>query len=227
MPRKFPSRLPGLSVSAVAVEQETAKFDLTFELIAEGTQLRGTLNYNCDLFEPATMERLLGHFQTLLEGIAAQPEQRIGELPLLSAAERHELLVTWNDTQTAVPPQCVHELFAAQVERTPEAVAIEFAGQPLTYRELNLRANQLAHYLQERGVGPEVRVGVCLERSLDLVVALLGILKAGGAYVPLDPAYPPERLAFMLQDSQAPLLVTQHQAAAAPAGPGPPADLSR
>ncbi len=212
---QIPLSLPGLKVNAAAVEQETAKFDLTFELIAEGTQLRGTLNYNCDLFAPATMERLLGHFQTLLEGIAAQPEQRIGELPLLSAAERHELLVTWNDTQTAVPPQCVHELFAAQVERTPEAVAIEFAGQPLTYRQLNVRANQLAHYLQERGVGPEVRVGVCLERSLDLVVALLGILKAGGAYVPLDPAYPRERLAFMLQDSQAPLLVTQHNCGSA------------
>src|SRR5258706_4844709 len=143
------------------------------------------------------------HFGGLLEGIAAaDPEQRIGELPLLTEAERHQLLVEWNDTATDYPrDRCIHELFEAQVARTPEAVAVVFEGQQLSYGELNARANQLAHHLIGLGAGPEVLVGVCMERSLELIVGLLGILKAGAAYVPLDPGYPSKRFELMLRNT--------------------------
>jgi non-ribosomal peptide synthetase component F len=146
----------------------------------------------------------------LLEGITQAPEARLSDLPLLSAAERQQLLVEWNATQTDFPAdRCIHQLFEAQVEHTPQATAVVFEDQSLTYAELNARANQLAHHLRTFGVGPDVLVGICVERSLEMVVGLLGILKAGGAYVPLDPAYPQERLAYMLEDSHAPVLVTQ------------------
>src|SRR5262249_9500888 len=150
------------------------------------------------------------HYQVLLEGMVSEPGRRVSELPLLTAAERHQLLVAWNATE-ADPPhdRCIHELFEAQVEKTPEAVAVVFEEQRLTYRQLNARANQLGHHLRSLGVGPEVLVGLCVERSLEMVVGLLGILKAGGAYVPLDPTYPEERLAFMLEDTGAPVLLTQ------------------
>ena len=142
----------------------------------------------------------------------ADPGQRISQLPLLTEAERHQLLVEWNDTAVEYPrDRCIHQLFEAQVERSPEATALVYEDQQLTYGELNARANRLAHHLRSLGVGPEVLVGVCLERSLELVVGLLAILKAGGAYVPLDPSYPAERLAFMLQDTQAPVLLTQQR----------------
>jgi aspartate racemase len=153
-----------------------------------------------------------------MEGIVTNPERRLLDLPLLTVTERHQLLVEWNDTSRDYPKDlCIHRLFEAQAERTPNAVAVVFPStgsghsedQQLTYSELNCRANQLAHYLKKRGVGPEVLVGICMERSLDMVVGLLGILKAGGAYVPLDPSYPKERLAFMLEDTQAPVLLTQ------------------
>ncbi len=192
-------------------ESRNSKFDLTLMITDGGDEILLEFEYSTDLFDGDRIQRMTGHFQALLAGIAADAEQRIGELSMLTAAERQQLLVEWNGAQTEVPPQCIHELFEAQVKKTPDAVAVEFSGRALTYRQLNSRANQLARYLRDRGVGPEVRVGVCLERSLDLVVGLLGILKAGGAYVPLDPAYPRERLAFMLQDSQAPLLVTQQK----------------
>ena len=140
------------------------------------------------------------------------PGKRISQLPLLTEAERHQLLVEWNDTAVEYPrDRCIHQLFEAQVERSPEATALVYEDQQLTYGELNARANRLAHHLRSLGVGPEVLVGVCLERSLELVVGLLAILKAGGAYVPLDPSYPAERLAFMLQDTQAPVLLTQQR----------------
>ena len=151
-----------------------------------------------------------GHFRTLLEGIVAAPETPINVLPLLTSAESHQLLVEWNDTAAEYPEgRCIHQLFEAQAARTPEAVAVIFEDRQLSYAELNVRANQLAHYLRSKGVGPDVLVGICLERSLELVISLLGILKAGGAYVPLDPGYPQERLAFMIEDAQASLLLTQ------------------
>ena len=185
-------------------------FDIDLNVIENNGELLLEMNYSTDLFEAETINRMLGHFQTLLEGIVAEPEQRLSNLPLLSQPERHQLLVEWNDTQADYPQdKCIHQLFEAQAEGTPDAVAVEFESQQLTYRELNSRANQLAHYLRSLGVGPDVLVGLCVERSLDMVVGLLGILKAGGGYVPRDPAYPQERLAFMLQDAQVPLLVTQ------------------
>ena len=141
--------------------------------------------------------------------MAHAPEQRLSELPLLTPAERHQLLVEWNDTETPVTSQCVHQLFEAQVERTPAAVAVVCDGEELSYTELNRRANRLAHYLRRRGVSPEVRVGICLERSLEMVVGILGILKAGGAYVPLDPSYPRDRLSYILNDAQVQVLLTQ------------------
>ncbi len=183
--------LPGLEVTAQALDTATAKFDLTLSLTERPEGLRGVLEYATDLFDAATIERMAGHFTTLLEGIVAQPETPIGELPLLTPAERHQLLVQWNDTAVDYPrDQCIHQLFEEQVARTPDAVAVVFEDRQLTYAELNARANQLAHYLRTLGVGPDVLVGLCLERSLELVVGLLGILKAGGAYLPLDPSYP-------------------------------------
>ena len=154
---------------------------------------------------------MTGHFLTLLEGIIANPEQQISQLPLLTPVEQQQLLVEWNDTQVDYPSDnCIHQLFEKQVERTPDGVAVVFEEQQLTYQQLNSRANQLAHYLKSLGVGADVLVGICVERSIEMVVGLLGILKAGGAYVPLDPEYPTERLRFMLDDSQVPVLLTQH-----------------
>jgi amino acid adenylation domain-containing protein len=155
------------------------------------------------LFDAATIQRMLGHLQTLLEGIVARPDQPIADLPLVTPGERQQLLVEWNDTHTDYPRNaCIHELFEAQVERTPEAVAIVFGNQSLTYRQLNQQANQLAHYLQKLGVKPGAMVGICVERSLDMVVGFLAIIKIGAGYVPLDPTYPKERLDLMLGDSR-------------------------
>ena len=203
--------LPGLRLRLVEIANRTAKFDLTLTVGDTGQGLTGLFEYSTDLFEPATISRMVGHFQTLLEGIVAAPEQRISELPLLRAAERHQLLVEWNETRSDYPQdQCIHRLFEAQVERTPSATAVVFKHKRVTYQELNRKANQLAHYLQLLGVRPETPVGLCVERSLDMVVGLLGILKAGGVYVPLDPDYPRERLGFLLADTQMPVLLT-HQ----------------
>jgi amino acid adenylation domain-containing protein len=202
--------LPGLRLRLAEVDNETAKFDLSLTLGYIGQGLACSLEYSTDLFEPATMNRMAEHFQKLLEGIVANPEQPISDLPLLTETERRQLLVEWNETRSDYPrDQCIHQLFEAQVQRTPEAVAVVFQDQQLTYRELNAKANQLAHHLQKLGVGPEVLVGICVERSVEMVVGLLAILKAGGAYVPLDPTYPAERLAFMLEDAQIAVLLTQ------------------
>jgi aspartate racemase len=202
--------LPGLTVNSLNIDSGTAKFDLTLFMIETAQGLRASLEYNTDLFNVATITRMLGNFQTLLEGIVANPQQRLSDLPLLTAAEQHQLLVEWNKTTKEYPQdKCIHQLFEAQVEQAPNAVAVVFEGEQLTYRELNARANQLAHYLQVLGVGPEVLVGICVERSLEMLVGLLGILKAGGAYVPLDPMYPLERLAFMLEDASVSVLLTQ------------------
>ena len=202
----------GLSVSSVRVGTETAKFDLTLSMHETVEGLSGSLQYNTDLFDDATITRMLEHFQILLKGIVVDPHQRISDLPILTEAEKRQLLVEWNDTKRDYPKdKCIHELFEEQVERSPDAIAVVFEDQQLTYRELNTRANQLAHYLGKLGVGPEVLVGICVERSIDMIVGLLGILKAGGAYVPLDPSYPQERLAFMLEDTQAAVLLTQER----------------
>jgi amino acid adenylation domain-containing protein len=202
--------LPGLSIAPVEVENVNAKFDLTLAITETESGLHCRWEYNTDLFDAATIERMAGHFQILLEGIIANPKQRVAQLPLLSAAERHQLLLEWNDTKAEFPSdKCIHELFEQQVEQTPDAVAVVYENQQLTYQQLNCRANQLAHYLRSLGVGPEVLVGIYVERSLDMVVGLLGILKAGGAYVPLDPAYPTDRLSFMLKDAQVSVLLTQ------------------
>jgi len=202
--------LPGLTVNSLNIDSGTAKFDLSLFIMETAQGLRASLEYNTDLFNVTTITRMLGNFQTLLEGIAANPQQPLSDLPLLTAAEQHQLLVEWNNTTKAYPQDnSSHQLFEAQVEQAPDAVAVVFEEEQLTYRELNARANQLAHYLQALGVGPEVLVGICVERSLDMVVGLLGILKAGGAYVPLDPAYPQERLAFMLKDASVSVLLTQ------------------
>ena len=205
-------KLEGLTLSLLESDIGAAKFDLNLFMVEEAEGLKGSLEYNTDLFDASTIKRMLGHFQVLLEGIVADPEQRLSALPLLTEPERHQLLVEWNDTATDYPrQQCIHDLFESQVERTPDWIAVVFEDQQLTYSELNRRANQVAHYLRKRSVGPEVRVGICVERSIEMMVGLLGILKAGGAYVPLDPQYPQERLAFMLEDSEVPVLLTQQR----------------
>ncbi|HEV3049932.1 MAG TPA: amino acid adenylation domain-containing protein, partial [Longimicrobium sp.] len=172
--------------------------------------LRGGLNYSTDLFEPDTIERMVGHLARVLEQVAADADVRLSRLDLLGDTERALVLDEWNRTAAEYPAdRCIHELFEAQAARTPDATAIRFAGAALTYAALDRAANRLADYLRRRGVRPETRVGICLERGMELVVAMLAVLKAGGAYVPLDPAYPAERLAFMLADSGAPLLLTR------------------
>ena len=201
-------QVSGLSIQNVRSVERT-NYPLTLEAIP-GQKLCLGISYEGCRFDAATIRRMLGHFQVLLESIITHPEQRISELSLLGAAERHQLLVEWNNIQAEYPQdKCIHHLFEAQVERTPNAVAVTFEEQQLTYQELNARANQLAHHLQALGVGPEVLVGICMESSLEMIVGLLGILKAGGAYVPLDPAYPQERLAFMLENTQVKLLLTK------------------
>ncbi|BAY46373.1 amino acid adenylation domain-containing protein [Scytonema sp. HK-05] len=201
--------LPGLTLTPYDWDNVTSRFDLTLSISETEQGLQGLWEYNTDLFDACTISRMSGHFQTLLEGIVANPEQHISELPLLTAAEHHQLLYEWNDTDADYPQdKCIHELFE-QLVRTPDAVALMYEEQQLTYQELNALANQFAHYLKTLGVGPEVLVGIFVERSLEMVVGLLGILKAGGAYVPLDPTYPKERLAFMLQNSQPLVLLTQ------------------
>ena len=187
--------LTGLTITHLPTESTTAKFDLTLGMENTTTGLVGGWEYNTDLFDSSTIERMMAHFVTLLEAIVANPQQRISQLPMLTESERQQLLVEWNDTQVDYRDDlCIHQLFEEQSLRTPDAVAVVFENQQLTYHELNSRANQLAHYLRSLGVGADVLVGICVERSLEMVVGLLGILKAGGAYVPLDPEYPQERL---------------------------------
>jgi amino acid adenylation domain-containing protein/non-ribosomal peptide synthase protein (TIGR01720 family) len=232
--------LPSVTLRTIPAENGTAKFDLWLALSERGEQLAGTLEYSTDLFDASSIARMIGHFATLLAGAVADPDQAITALPLLTAAERQQVLVGWNDTAQADQraaahdhaARCLHELVEAQAARTPDVIALVFdethderrrtnaegsdaafvAGPAslvqLSYAELNRRANQLARWLQANGVGPDMPVGVCVARSPELVVGVLGVLKAGGAYVPLDPAYPPARLAFMLDDARATVLIT-------------------
>jgi amino acid adenylation domain-containing protein len=204
----------GLKLTPLKLPSATSKFDLSLEVEAAIDELRVSLEYNRGLFAPETIERMLEHFQNLLATVVADPAQHIAELPLLSDAEHHRLLIEWNDTRVEFPEAiCLHQLFEAQAARTPDALAAEFQGERLTYRELNSRANRLAHYLQKRGVGPEVLVGICVERSLEMLVGILGVLKAGGAYVPLDPNYPRDRIGFMIDDALLGLVLTQQRLA--------------
>ncbi|MDX6500090.1 MAG: hypothetical protein QOG23_3350 [Blastocatellia bacterium] len=206
----LPMELPGLVTEHFRVGNTMANFDLTLDVVEKDGRLVCLFESNADLFESDTIARLMGHFQTLLEGVVANPEQKIANLPLLTEAERRQLLVEWNDTKTDYPDQkSIPELFAEQVSKTPDAVALICEDRQVTYQELNSRANQLAHFLINRGVEADTRVGVCVQRSPELITVLLGILKAGGAYVPLDPDYPRARLHFMLKDAQVPLLITE------------------
>ena len=210
-PRMSALELSGLTLSRLKSENGTAEFDLTLYILESESKLEGYFEYNTDLFKPATIARMVGHLKTLLEAIVTSPQQRLSELALLTEPEQQQLLFEWNDTKVDYPQdRCIHQLFEAQVEKTPNAVAVVFGQEQLTYRQLNQRANQLAHYLQQLGVKPEVKVGICVERSVEMVIGLLAILKAGGAYIPLDPNYPQERLTYMLKDSQPGVLLTQH-----------------
>ncbi len=201
--------LPQLSVSPFRIDSGTAKFDLALFLFDRADGLAGWIEYATDLFDAAHIERMAGHFLAMLEGIVSNPNERLSRLPLLTEAERQQLLVDWNETEVDYPANaCIHELFEAQAQRTPEAVAAEFNGEQLTYSELNRRSTQFAQHLQALGVGPDVLVAVYAERSLEMVIALLGILKAGAAYLPLDVTFPQERIAFVLGDAQPRVLVT-------------------
>ena len=198
-----------LSTQVEYLRGETAKYDLTLTLRERTDGLRGTFEYRTDLFEAVTIERMAGHFQTLLEGIVDNPDTPITNLPMLTPVERHRLLMVSNPIPKALPQkQCIHQLFTAQANRTPEAIALIAQNEQLTYRQVNERANQLAHYLHRFGVGPDVLVGMYVDRSIEMVVILLGILKAGGAYVSLDPTYPQERFDMILADAQPQVLVT-------------------
>ena len=205
------SNLPGLTIQNMSLPVDVkVRFDLEVNFWEVPGGLEAVWCYNTDLFDAATITQIGEHFQPLIKAIVANPKARISELPLLSAAERHQLLVEWNDNQTDYSSdKCIHQLFEEQVKRTPDAVAIVFENQQLTYGELNCRANQVAHYLRSLGVEADVLVGLCVERSPEMIVGMLGILKAGGAYLPLDPEYPTERLSFMLEDAQVLVLLTQ------------------
>jgi non-ribosomal peptide synthetase component F len=196
-----------LTMSALGNHSGTARFDVVQNMFETEEGLGGSLHGNADLFDLETIKRMCGHFQRLLHSIVEHPDVAISQLALLSAEEREQQLVEWNDSSVSYARHLtLHELFEAQAAAAPEAIALVYEAEQLSYRELNERANQLGHYLRELGVGPETLVGLCCERSLELVVALLGVLKAGGAYLPLDPQYPPERLAFMVQDAGVSLL---------------------
>ena len=204
--------LAGLEMQFYDLPQMEGQFDLTLEMFDQGDALSAAFKYNPDLFDESSIVRLARHFHVLLNGIVSNPKRTVSELPLLGEEEYQALLFEWNATQAGYDlSKTLHQWIEEQAAQTPEALAAEFENQLLTYRQLNEKANRLAHLLQQWGVGPDVLVGVCLERSLNLVVALLAVLKAGGAYLPLDPDYPKDRLAFMLEDSKTPVLLTEQK----------------
>ncbi|MFJ2485575.1 non-ribosomal peptide synthase/polyketide synthase [Pseudomonas sp. NPDC087639] len=204
------STASGLALSSLDWQSRTTQFDLTLDTYEKGGKLHAALTYASDLFDAATIERMARHWLRLLTAMVADQSQRVGELPLLEADEQHTLVHLWNDTPAVYAvEQPIHQLIEAQVARTPDAPALVFGEQTLSYAELDARANQLAHLLREQGVRADSLVGICAQRSLEMVVGLLAILKAGGAYVPLDPEYPQERLAYMIEDSGITLLLTQ------------------
>ena len=208
--------LADIKLTSITSENVTTKFDLSLELVKTANGIRGTWEYNCDLFEQATIERFSEHLQVLFAGIVQNPQQNIRQLPLLSDREQQQLW-QWRTSNPGNLPlpnlksATIHQLFVQQAKKTPHEIAVEFCGQKLTYQELDICSNQLAHYLQNLGVQSDVLVGVCIERSLNLIVALLGILKAGGAYVPLDPSSPANRSGLIVSDSQISILLTQEK----------------
>ncbi len=203
------SGLPGLTWKPAPLVPASSKFDLTVEFFERDSGLEGSVEYATDLFDRETIERFAGNFKTLLEAVVEEADRPISELPLLGEAERRLLLEEWNETARDYPKEkLIHQLFEEQVERTPDAVAVVHEDTWLSYGEMNRRANQLAHYLQTLRVGPVARVGICMERSLEMVVGMLGILKAGGAYVPLDAAFPVERKAFIMTDSEVKIVLS-------------------
>ncbi len=205
--------LRSLELESFGLEQQVTQFDLTLMMAEIDGVLAASWQYNSDLFDAGTITRMADHFQILLESAMCNPQQPLFSLPLLTDAEQHQLLFEFNQPQTQNPKaqKCLHQLFTEQAEQTPDAVAVVFEDEQLTYHQLNARANQVAHCLQQLGVLPEIKVGICVERSLEMIVGILGILKAGGAYVPLDPTYPQERLAFILEDAAITVLLMQNR----------------
>ncbi|KPW97094.1 AMP-binding protein, partial [Pseudomonas syringae pv. coryli] len=202
--------LGDMTLQGVAVAGHTAKFDLTLDMTEVGDQLIGTLEYATALFDESTLQRYMGYFQRLLEAMVADDRQLLEQVPLLDAVERQHLLVDLNATDVPYPQDAtIHQLFEEKVQAQPDAIAVAFQAQRLSYAELNRQANRLAHHLIGLGIGPDDRVAICVERGVEMMVGLLGVLKAGAAYVPLDPAYPAERLAYMINDSQPAALLTQ------------------
>jgi amino acid adenylation domain-containing protein len=206
-----PMQLTGLEMTAMEIDTGATPFDLMLLLTEEGEELKGSLEYNTDLFDASTIKRLIQHYCRLMQGVVTAPETPIWSVPLLSDKERRQLLVEWNETKKDYDAgRCVHQWFESQVEQIPDDAALVFEGEQLSYSQLNRSANQLAHYLRRLGVGPEVLVGICVERSADMVIGLLAVLKAGGAGIALDPTYPKDRLAYIIEDAPASLLLT-HQ----------------
>ena len=198
-----------IAMRGLPVEGVISKFDLTLNVVEEDSGLSCRFEYNTDLFDGLTIERLSVHFEQLLRGLVADPSSRISEVAMLTQAERIQQLVEWNDTSVDYPSErCIHELFEAQVKCNPDAVALVYAGSVLTYGELNARSNQLAHYLLGRGVVADGLVGICMDRSLEMVIGILGVLKSGSGYVPIDPGYPSSRIGYMLSDSGVGLVLT-------------------
>ncbi|HEY3580096.1 MAG TPA: amino acid adenylation domain-containing protein, partial [Pyrinomonadaceae bacterium] len=205
-----PLRLGELVLETMALEQRVTQFDVSLVMAEIGGELRACLEYNTDIFDETTIAQMVQQFRVLLEGIVAESVQSVSSLPLLSDEDRRQLLVEWNESgQDFLQAACLHQIFEEQVAQTPQATAMGFEGESLTYADLNRRANQLAHRLIKLGVGPEVPVAICMERSVDLPIALLAVLKAGGAYVPLEPSYPRERLNFIIEEARAPVVLTQ------------------
>ncbi|MBJ6360366.1 amino acid adenylation domain-containing protein [Paenibacillus sp. MAHUQ-46] len=202
--------LPGVTIKRFEFNKKPSALELSFTITENQDVLEAVMDYNTDLFNGDTIERMLGHFQHLLQEVVLDPHRSILELPIISEAESQQILYNWSGKSRTrpLPEASVHDLFTRQASRTPEAVAIRFKNQQYTYRELDERSNQVAHYLIKKGLVRNQLVGICLDRSLELIVGLLGILKAGGAYIPLDPSYPQERLTYMLQNAQAPILIT-------------------
>ncbi len=198
-----------LKAGVMEVEARTAKFDLLVSLRDTGRGLSGVVEYNSDLYEATSVRRLVGHFEVLMKGLMTDANQRLSQLPMMSGKSGKQIIVEWNRTAAEYPrDRCIHEIFEQQVEQRPDALAVVYEGEHLTYYELNRRANQLAHYLREKGVCAEVKVGLCVERSLEMIIGLVGVMKAGGAYLPLDVNYPPERLAYMIEDAGCRVIVS-------------------
>lgn len=196
-----------LDFESFPVSQQAGQFDMSIEMTGVDESLKGVLKYNLDLFNEDSMKRMANHFLDILACIIKNPNQHISELQFISEEEKQTTLKEWNDTGREWEIRCIHELFEQQVKNTPDATAAVFNGMHLSYKELNLRANQLANYLVKKGISPDEPVGICIERSLEMIVGILGILKAGGGYVPLDPQYPKERLSYMLEDSEISVLL--------------------